>query len=468
MRGSLGVRFFIVGILILLMGIPLLLASGVIEDRKRYSRSAIIEVGREWGGRQVVIGPILTIPVTKTEIVSVKEDVIDEATGEVKLSAAGTPIQRLIQETRTTNRDSIYLMPHTYDVAINTSTQTRRRGIFEVPVYTAKLGMDFDFKTDQIEDFVTEGETILWADAELVVYVSSNAALRGETSLTASGTALSIEPIASTEDAGITARTGDPRSLGSYRLDLGLNGAQSFRIAPVGRTTHVTMSSDWPHPSFKGEFLPDSSEIADNGFSAVWTIPHVARTMPQISRSSYKLAATHAAFGTDFYQPNDFYQKAHRATAYGILLIALTFLTVLLVDRVNDKPAHPVQYILIGLAQSTFVLLMVSYAEQFGFLVAYLMSSFAVTVLITLFALVGLKLGSRAWVLGAMLIVLYAVLYLILESTDYALLAGSTLAFVAIAATMWFTRNEEWYGPEGAGMFPRRSKAAPPTAPPKP
>jgi inner membrane protein len=45
-----------------------------------------------------------------------------------------------------------------------------------------------------------------------------------------------------------------------------------------------------------------------------------------------------------------------------------------------------------------------------------------------------------------MLISVYTVLYLTLKSTDYALLAGSTLTFAALAATMWLTRNEEWGG----------------------
>ncbi|MEM5476481.1 hypothetical protein [Pacificibacter sp. AS14] len=42
--------------------------------------------------------------------------------------------------------------------------------------------------------------------------------------------------------------------------------------------------------------------------------------------------------------------------------------------------------------------------------------------------------------------------------------AGATiilLAFVALAATMYFTRNEDWYGPEGKGMFVKKAKASP-------
>ena len=152
-----------------------------------------------------------------------------------------------------------------------------------------------------------------------------------------------------------------------------------------------------------------------------------------------------------FFQPNDFYQKAYRAARYGILFIALTFLTVLLIEIRHEKKAHPVQYVLIGLAQAIFVLLMVAYAEQIGFAYAYLLASVATVGLITFYGLIGLKLGRRTWVLGTMLVVLYALLYLILRSADYALLAGSTLAFAALGGTMIATRNEDWSGPPSTG-----------------
>lgn len=152
--------------------------------------------------------------------------------------------------------------------------------------------------------------------------------------------------------------------------------------------------------------------------------------------------------GVRFITPNDFYQKAYRSARYGPLFIGLTFLTVLLLDRVGTNAAHPVQYLMIGLAQSIFVLLMASYAEQIGFGAAYLLASAATIALLTIFGATALKLGKRTRTLAAMLIIVYSVLYSILQSSDYALLAGSTLAFLALAGTMWLTRNEDWHGPQ--------------------
>ena len=61
---------------------------------------------------------------------------------------------------------------------------------------------------------------------------------------------------------------------------------------------------------------------------------------------------------------------------------------------------------------------------------------------------------------------LYGVFFLILRSTDYALLAGSTLAFLALAGTMLLTRNETWEGPTGklGWPFARRGRNEEPAA----
>lgn len=467
MRVSLGFRFLIVGILTLAMAIPLILAAEVINSRKNYSRDAVQEVGREWGGAQVISGPVLVLPVQETVERTTQEEVIDPATGVVRLDSNGNPLLRSVTKQETVWRDPVFVHPGRYDVTIDTTTEMRHRGIFNVPVYRADMAMTFDYPLGDAESYLRGAEVIRWDLAKIELQISSNAALRGKAELLADGAPIAIEPLASNgNSAGITADLGDMRGVGTYELRLGLNGAQTLKIAPVGRVSAVTMTSDWPHPSFTGGFLPDSSDVRDDGFTASWTIPHLARTLPQLDRVAYtSTLRAQLPFGVNFYEPNDFYQKAFRAAKYGILFIALTFLTVLLIDRQTSRPAHPVQYVLIGLSQSIFVLLMVAYAEQIGFGTAYLLSSGATIALITLFGWFGLKLGPRTGVLFVLLVVLYAVLYLILQSTDYALLAGSTLAFVALAATMWMTRNEDWYAGEDAR---KRRKAEAKAATPAP
>ncbi|MFT6451878.1 MAG: inner membrane protein [Halocynthiibacter sp.] len=441
--------------------------SEVVDQRRSYSRSAISSVGDEWGGPQTFTGPRLVVPVKATVPQTRRDPVLDPETQlPLKDEKTGEDRYKLITEMVTIDRAPIYVYPSGFDVEIDTKTQIRHRGIFQVPVYQGDMKMRFDFPADQIEAEADSEEDIQWDDARIELFLTSNKALRGVANLTEGAVTLPLEPTTYNRDNnGIVAQIGDPRKRGAYTLELGFNGASNLSIAPVGRDTSVVIRSDWAHPSFSGAFLPDHSDVSEKGFEAVWTIPHLARNLPQISRKNNSNGVSRVAFGLDFYQPNDFYQKAYRAGRYGILFIALTFLTIVLIEGRQEKPAHPVQYILVGLAQTIFVLLMVAYAEQFGFGIAYAISAGATIALLTLFGFAALKLGKRALVLGMMLVVLYAVLYLILRSADYALLAGSTLAFFALAVTMFATRNEEWYAPDGGGLFRPIPRPAPPAEP---
>jgi inner membrane protein len=421
MSRSAGFRFFIVGVLILLMFIPLFFVGAIINDRSNYSREAVMSVGADWGGAQVINGPQIVIPVEGpvTRIQQISQT--DPVTAEVRIeNREVTEIER---------KSPLTLSPDRFEVVIDTVASERQRGIFRVPVFTAEARIGFDLAVPDPGPFLEAGEVLLWDQAVLVLGLTDNRALRGAAGLQIDGVDYALSPRA--QQPGIEAAIGDPRDFGAYELTLGFNGAERLDVVPIGRDSSVTITSDWPHPSFVGAYLPDGSEITDTGFSASWTIPHLARNLPQATRSDYSNEAWANSFGVAFYQPNDFYQKAYRAARYGILFIALTFLTVFLIENRAERPVHPVQYILIGLAQSVFVLLMVSYAEQIGFGPAYGLSAGATIALLLLFGATGLRLGRRTWMLGAMLVVLYAVLYLILRSADYALLAGSTLAFGA-------------------------------------
>ena len=46
------------------------------------------------------------------------------------------------------------------------------------------------------------------------------------------------------------------------------------------------------------------------------------------------------------------------------------------------------------------------------------------------------------------LIVIYALLFTLLQVADYALLFGSIASFLALAVTMYVTKDIDWYGDE--------------------
>ena len=469
MTRSAGLRFIIVGALAFLMFIPLGLVSDIVRERADYSDQTIASLSSEWGGKHLFSGPLLTIPVTEDVTYDRRREAVDAVTGLTLRDEKGNPIFEHFEETVTETRAPVYLYPVGLDIEASSESASRSRGIFEVPVYTADVQMAFDFDAEAAETALRAEEVLHWDEARLSVLLSSNRGLRGEATLLADGEGLPLEPVSGGEAGmtGITADLGDPREFGKFSLKLAVNGADTFAVAATGRTTRFTLASDWPDPSFFGTFLPDAREVTESGFTASWTVPHLARSLPQVGRSfPDKIARGEATMGARFITPNDFYQKAWRASRYGILFISLTFLTILLLDRTSERPAHPVQYLMVGLAQSVFILLMVSYAEQIGFGAAYLVAAGATIGLLVMFGATALKLGKRTGLLGAMLVTVYGVHYLTLRSADHALLAGSTLAFLALALTMWLTRNETWHGPERPKGWPfRRAEKAPDPVP---
>ncbi|MEO0918101.1 MAG: inner membrane CreD family protein, partial [Pseudomonadota bacterium] len=247
---SAGMRFIFVGVLALLMFIPLGLVSDIIQERAQYSRETVRSISEEWGGAQLLSGPVLVVPVTEDVTYDRKREAVDPVTGRTVRDDRNYIVYEHYQETVTENRAPVYLYPDQFDLDVVTRSQSRHRGIFSVPVYTADIALVFTFETDLIATALAEGQVPDWEQTELRMHLNSNRALRGETALRADGAAFQLEPIPHGGDlrTGIVARIGDPRELGAMTLALSLNGAQQFGAAAVGRLSRMTVTSDWPDP----------------------------------------------------------------------------------------------------------------------------------------------------------------------------------------------------------------------------
>ena len=56
--------------------------------------------------------------------------------------------------------------------------------------------------------------------------------------------------------------------------------------------------------------------------------------------------------------------------------------------------------------------------------------------------------GGRNYALksGAVFGLVYGLLYVLMKVEDFALMIGALISFIAIAATMYFTKDMDWYG----------------------
>src|SRR6185437_7094462 len=151
------------------------------------------------------------------------------------------------------------------------------------------------------------------------------------------------------------------------------------------------------------------------------------------------------AMGVSFVELADPYQQVTRSLKYAVLFVGLVFLTYFLFEVGSGKRVHPAQYILIGVAQLIFYLLLLSIAERIGFDLAFLIAGASTVVLLS--ANAGWVFSSRMQVARASIVfsMLYGLIYLLLHLEDNALLVGAVASFAAVAATMYFTRNIGWY-----------------------
>lgn len=424
-RSSVTLKLMIIAFISLFLLIPSSMINSIIQERESLNWQAVTEVSSKWAGQQQINGPILTIPLLYEHFEGTERNI----------------------QTR-----YFHLLPEDLDIQGSIEPQKLRRGIYEVAVYKSRLAISgsFDLQTKFDEDGLL---AVKYADAFLSIGISDLRGIEEEILFNWDQQKLEVDPgvnISGLFTSGITIPLPDLEEqlekTVAFDFDLNLQGSQNLSFVPLGNTTDVAISSDWTSPSFNGSFLPDQREITEQGFQANWKILQLNRNYPQSWMNNLQFNAINgSSFGVDLLVPLDDYQKSMRSVKYGIMTIALTFLTFFLIEVLNKKKIHPFQYILVGLALCLFYILLVSISEHTSFNSAFLVSASAVVSMITLYSATIFKRKKLTIFLLAILIGVYSFLFVTLQMADYALLLGSLGLTIILATTMYFTRNVNWY-----------------------
>jgi inner membrane protein len=240
---------------------------------------------------------------------------------------------------------------------------------------------------------------------------------------------------------------------------LRFSGAERIAVLAYGKSTRLTAQGDWRSPGFDGGILPVSRNLTSQGFTAEWSVPFIARNVRAevIGNSIPGLDTT--ALGISFVELVDPYQSVSRSLKYVLMLVGLVFLSYFVFEATTGKQVHPAQYIMVGIAQTIFYLLLLSFAERIGFNYGFLLAGGATVILLSLNA--GWIFSSRLQAVRALAIftLLYALIYVLLTLDDYALLIGAIMSFLAVAAAMYFTRGIDWYKSLSAAGIREQAKS---------
>ena len=140
-------------------------------------------------------------------------------------------------------------------------------------------------------------------------------------------------------------------------------------------------------------------------------------------------------------------------------VFVLVFSVFFLFEVTASLRIHPLQYAMVGGALCLFFLGFLALSEIWAPSLAYGVAAGACTAMVALYALSFLRTGWRTLIIAAGLASTYGYLYFVLQSQDYALLAGTAALFATLALVMFCTRNINWYSLEASHAATGATKA---------
>lgn len=418
------IKGVITGALILLLLIPAYFITNLVTERQQRQAKVIKEVSSKWATEQTLSGPYLVLPYL---------DTYTNDTGKV-----------------ITSKTNLIVLADDLRINGELIPEKRQRSIYKVLLYKSALTVNGSFKPQWPSDINTSN--IDFAGAKLCFGLSDFKGLENEIKINFNNQLYVLTPglpITDLSEKGLSvpvALSAEGMNTAiSFNLFLKLSGSEQLHFLPLASNSRFEIKSSWTNPSFDGNVLPNDRVVNDNGFNAAWSFNRANLPFNMVLRQG-KLNAENLSFGVSMVQPADQYEKTMRSVKYAILFIGLTFAFFFVIELLQKKPFHPVQYILVGLALLIFYTLLLSVSEFILFDYAYLLAAAATVSLISLYAKGHFTKWGIAAIFAGALSCLYGFIFVLIRLEDTALLLGSIGLFIILAAVMYLSRKIKWYG----------------------
>lgn len=441
---SIFTKSLFIGLFSLLLLIPLLMMTGIVEERKSNAHDATIEVSEKWGKEQAILPPMLRIPYDK-----------------------------ITKEQEGVQTDYVWITPKSLNITAEATTQIRKRSIYKIPVYVSELKLSGEWDMSILKEEYFKVENLRLDEAEIVLGIHDVKGIKDYVYVKVDGQSIGLRSnknidratfdqsdeysYTNTFDESASALS-PPITSGallsgafplqktqleqkfSFTSEFTFTGSRTLQFAPIARSNEINLKSNWAHPSFIGSFLPETSEVRPDGFDAKWSVVEYNRGYGNLLADKNISSVMASSASVSFIQPVNEYSQTERTIKYGILVILLSFVSIFFIEmslkrlEININLFH---YMLSGLALVLFYTLLLSMSEIVGFGWAYLIASIMTISLIGLYFRSILPTPSSALILVGILAFLYLFIYLLIQLTTYALLVGSLGLFSILALVMY-------------------------------
>ena len=323
---------------------------------------------------------------------------------------------------RTKKSNIRYFNPSEIKIDSIINTEMRTVGIYSVPVFTGDLCVQGTFTLENLNSnqfYLDKAYFLLQLD-ETSILSHPEFIINGKSYKT------------TLKNSGIKSDIVYKPGTMTFSTAVKIRGARNFFCKINGEDTKLTIKSNWPSPGFTESYLPNERTLSEDGFEASWNLPF---------NSGY----SEDLLGFSLVDSVNVYKKLDRAINYGFLFIIVPFIALFLFELFTNLNLNPLQYLLSGAASVVFFLLLLAFSEHINFGWAYLISSIASGLLISVYVASIARKAFTGLTLSGVFGGLYGYLYFSLKSEDNALLIGSLFAFFIIAVLMYFTRNEKLF-----------------------
>lgn len=418
------IKGVITGVLILLMLIPGIFIQNLIQEREQRQEEVVQEVSSKWALPQTLAGPFITVPY--------HYDTEDE---NGKMVSAKT---------------NLIIFPQSLQGETRLFPEQRTRSIYKVLLYKSETNVDGAFNiTLPSEIDLTH---IHFDEARLCLALSDFMGIEEEITIDFNGREHLLHPglpVTTFGPAGLSApvqlTAEDLQKPRTFHFVVGLKGSKQFHLMPLSSAASFSISSSWPSPSFDGKLLPSQRTVSEKGFQASWNVNRANLPFGMVIREGTRIDPS-IAFGVSLVQPASQYDKTSRSAKYTILFVGLTFAFFFIIELMQRRPFHPVQYVLVGLGLVIFYALLLSISEYISFNLAYLIAALATISLISLYAKSHFSSWKTAGIFFCLLAGLYGFIYVLISLEDTALIVGSIALFLILALAMYASRKINWYG----------------------